>query len=284
MPNPNAALIVNASAEVADLVSSVFSAAQWQVVFVPDNETAFRLIQQKRFGVILTGENTRATADIDLLRQMRRVHPHTRMIILTDRLAPEDVIAAIRESAFSVISSHSAIYHLKEMLENAIGAPPWDDGIDLLSATPAWIRLYARCDLTTANRLVHFLNEICGDLPEDEREQVSLAFREMLTNAIEHGGGLDPNHYVEISYLRSRRAVSCRIKDPGEGFSFDKIPHSALSNPPDDPTAHLTHRADRDLRPGGFGILMARELVDELIHNEAGNEVVLIKYLDSGRP
>jgi anti-sigma regulatory factor (Ser/Thr protein kinase)/CheY-like chemotaxis protein len=284
MPNPKAALIVNPNAEVTELVASVFSAAQWEVVFVADNETALSLVQQKPFDVIVTSENTRATADIDLLRRMRRIHPHTRMIILTDHLTPEDVIAAIRESAFSIIDTHAAIYHLKEMLENAIGAPAWDDGIDLISATPAWVRLYARCDLTTANRLVHFLNEMCADLPEDEREQVSLAFREMLTNAIEYGGLLDPNQRVEISYLRSRRAVSCRIKDPGQGFSFEEIPHSALSNPPEDPTRHLTYRTEKDLRPGGFGILMARELVDELIHNEAGNEVLLIKYLNSGRP
>ena len=31
--------------------------------------------------------------------------------------------------------------------------------------------------------------------------------------------------------------------------------------------------------PGGFGIFMTRELVDELIYNETGNEVLLIKYL-----
>jgi anti-sigma regulatory factor (Ser/Thr protein kinase) len=33
------------------------------------------------------------------------------------------------------------------------------------------------------------------------------------------------------------------------------------------------------LRPGGFGLLMTRQLVDEMIYNEAGNEVLLIKYL-----
>jgi len=33
------------------------------------------------------------------------------------------------------------------------------------------------------------------------------------------------------------------------------------------------------LRPGGFGILLTRQLVDELIYNETGNEVLLIKYV-----
>ena len=34
------------------------------------------------------------------------------------------------------------------------------------------------------------------------------------------------------------------------------------------------------MRPGGFGVLLAKQLVDELIYSEDGNEVLLIKYLD----
>ena len=37
------------------------------------------------------------------------------------------------------------------------------------------------------------------------------------------------------------------------------------------------------LREGGFGILMARGLVDDLQYNETGNEVRLVKYF-SERP
>jgi hypothetical protein len=33
------------------------------------------------------------------------------------------------------------------------------------------------------------------------------------------------------------------------------------------------------IRPGGFGIAMTRALADELLYNEAQNEVIFIKYL-----
>jgi anti-sigma regulatory factor (Ser/Thr protein kinase) len=45
----------------------------------------------------------------------------------------------------------------------------------------------------------------------------------------------------------------------------------------------MEEREARGLRPGGFGILMAKGLVDDLYYNEQGNEVLLIKYLDSPR-
>jgi hypothetical protein len=35
------------------------------------------------------------------------------------------------------------------------------------------------------------------------------------------------------------------------------------------------------LRPGGYGLLLASGTVDELIYNEIGNELLLIKYVDS---
>ena len=39
-------------------------------------------------------------------------------------------------------------------------------------------------------------------------------------------------------------------------------------------------REEQGLRPGGLGLAITRSLVDELIYNEARNEVVFVKYLD----
>jgi anti-sigma regulatory factor (Ser/Thr protein kinase) len=119
------------------------------------------------------------------------------------------------------------------------------------------------------------------DLPDGEKEIVALALRELLMNAIEYGGKLDPTKYVEMSYLRTKRAVACRVKDPGEGFSFEEISHSAVLNPSGDPLRHLHYREAQKLRPGGFGVLLARNSVDELIYNEKGNEVLLVKYVQN---
>jgi anti-sigma regulatory factor (Ser/Thr protein kinase) len=44
--------------------------------------------------------------------------------------------------------------------------------------------------------------------------------------------------------------------------------------------AHFDKRQELGMRPGGFGILLVRNLVDELVYNERGNEVILIKYTD----
>lgn len=271
-------LVVDADPAVSEMLSAVLSPKGWSIQNAPDNRAVLDLIERRPFDLIITGERTSGREDVELLHKIRRVRPHTRMIILTDSSTPADVAACIRERAFSYFSKPFSIDALAGMVQIATEGPCWDDGIELVSVTPSWIRLVARCDLKTADRLLQFLKEL-SELPERERTDVGMAFREMLLNAIEHGGHFDPNQYVEISYVSTSRMVGCRVKDPGEGFSREELPHAAISNPPDDPIRHFSVRQAKNLRPGGFGVLMARNLVDELLYNEKGNEVLLVKYL-----
>ena len=85
---------------------------------------------------------------------------------------------------------------------------------------------------------------------------------------------------VRISCIRARRMLLYRIADPGEGFSLEHLTYAAINNPDDDPLHHAFVREEKGLRPGGLGLAITREVVDELIYNEARNEVVFVKYLD----
>lgn len=262
------------------LLRNALEPGTWALEQTPDNATALTLVQKKPFDLIVTSEYTSSKEDIDLLKRIRRLRPHTRLIILTNDSTPEDVITAMRERAFSFFSKPYSPNSLANMIRTAMAQPCWDDGIEVISATPEWVRVRVRCDLDTADRVLHFFDEI-ADLPDPERTNVGMAFREMLLNAIEHGGQLNPQKYVDIGYVRARHMVTCRITDPGEGFALDDIPHAAVANPPHDPVQHIKYREALGLRPGGFGVLLTRHLVDELIYNQNGNDVLLIKYLDT---
>ena len=271
-------LVVDPDPQTSAMLSSILTPLDWAMEIAPDNKAVFGLVKSRHYDLIITGEETAAREDIELLQEIRRVRPHTRMIILTCDSTPGDVIASMREHAFGYFSKPFSLESLAEIVLMVTEGPCWDDGIELLSATPTLISLAVRCDVRTADRLLLFLREI-ADIPECEKRGVGTAFREMLLNAIEHGGHFDPEQYVEITYVRARKMVMCRIKDPGEGFSLDEIQHAAIANPPEDPIQHIARREQMGLRPGGYGVLMARQLVDELIYGEKGNEVLLVKYL-----
>jgi anti-sigma regulatory factor (Ser/Thr protein kinase)/ActR/RegA family two-component response regulator len=275
-----AALVVGDDSSVAGAVHKVLRG--WEIVRSQDNSSALEMLREKPYDLVLTGDRTSCIEDLELLRQIRIVRPHTRLIILTREGTPQDVVAAMRDRAFSYFSQPYSISDFAQMLRLATTGPVWDEGIEILAATPTWIRLLARCDLRTAERLLQFIHE-AADLPPSEKSEVGSAFREVLMNAIEHGAHFDPSQHVEIAYVRAKRVVLCRVKDPGQGFSLEELRHAAISNPPDDPVRHLVIREDQGLRQGGFGIMLARKVIDEMVYGEKGNDVLLIKYLDRGR-
>jgi anti-sigma regulatory factor (Ser/Thr protein kinase)/ActR/RegA family two-component response regulator len=277
------ALLVGDDPDIGTLLLRVLQPGSWVVMRVPNNLAALAVSRTKAFDLIVTSEATSGREDIELLRQIRRVRPHTRLIIIAGESTPSDVIAAMRERAFSYFSKPFSLDTLAAMIHIATEGPCWDDGIEVLSGTPELIQILARCDVKTADRLVQFLNEI-AELPDPEKNEVAMAFREMLLNAIEHGGKLDPNQYVKIQYVRARHMVTCHITDPGQGFTLDEIPHAAIANTDDEPLRHLALREEQGMRPGGYGVMLAQHLVDELIYGQHGNEVLLIKYLDSAKP
>ena len=84
---------------------------------------------------------------------------------------------------------------------------------------------------------------------------------------------------MDLSYIRTARAIVYYIRDPGEGFSMKALAHAAIANSPDEPLRHLELRRELGIRPGGFGLLMTKSFADELIYSAKGNEVILIKYL-----
>lgn len=274
------AVVVDADRQVMGVLRSVLDSEEWSIVLAADNTEALWLVQDQTVDLMITGARTNGSEDVDLLHKIRRIQPHVRLIILTHESTPGEVIASMREGAFSYFSKPFSNEALIEMVRMAVAEPAWDDGIEVISATPEWISILVRCDTKTADRLVHFFKEI-SDLPDPEKDNVAMAFHELLLNAMEHGGKFDPQQYVEISYVRTQKAILCRIKDPGEGFSLEEVKHAAINNPSYDPIRHALLREKQGLRPGGYGVLIAKHFVDELVYDEKGSEVLLVKYLNT---
>ena len=152
-------------------------------------------------------------------------------------------------------------------------------GIEVVSLLPERVELRVPCDLAALSPLQELLTQLEAGLSLEEGEAISYAFREMLCNAVEYGGHLDPAALVEVRLRRLKRAFICRIKDPGDGFDPSKLDHAAITNPNDNPVRHVSVREKKGLRAGGFGILLASQLVDDLVYNERHNEVLFVKYL-----
>jgi CheY-like chemotaxis protein/anti-sigma regulatory factor (Ser/Thr protein kinase) len=214
----------------------------------------------------------------EFLDKLRTNHPQLKAIMITGYGTPEAVLCALRKQVCDFLVKPFSLADLRAAISTALAEDKLIK-IDVISARPEWVQLRVPCDLAAVPLLQRLLIQLKADLPEDTREAMAYAFREMLNNAIEHGGKLDPTKYVEVLCVRLKRAIIYWIKDPGEGFDPEKLEHAAVNNPSGDPFRHVTIRDEKGLRAGGFGILLTRQLIDELVYNERRNELMFVKYL-----
>ena len=156
--------------------------------------------------------------------------------------------------------------------------PP--ESIEVISATANWVELLISSTREAAEIAQAFLAKLEADLPHELINSIRQALRELLLNAVEWGGKLDPDQKVRVARLRYPRMLLYFVADPGAGFSFEGLAHAAVHQTSAEAIARVAIvRDELGMRPGGFGIAMARAIADELLYNEAQNEVVLIKYL-----
>lgn len=237
-------------------------------------------LRLRPFEVVITDHQSSFADDLALFEEMGHVRRGLKVIILAPKTTPEEVIMALRSHVFALFSLPCSADDLTAMIAVALESQDWRGGIEVLSAHRDWIELRVECHLLTAERLVNFMNELAADLSSPQRSELITAFREVLLNAMEHGAGFESEKVVEISAVRTARAIVYYYRDPGAGFQLENLPHAAVSNPDNDPLRHLEYRAAEGMRPGGFGILMTKRLVDQIIYSERGNEVILIKHTD----
>ncbi|HEX4595220.1 MAG TPA: response regulator [Bryobacteraceae bacterium] len=272
-------LIVDDDPDVHQLLMAALAAPDRQIESASDGLAGLRCIEVAPYDLVMTDVNMPGLDGMALLERIRSLRPDTRVLVMTVANTPENVIRAIRERAFSYFSKPFTINSVIEMVDRALTSSAPASDIEVLSARPNWLELRLACKMETADRILQFLRELGVGLRPAERDNIATAFREILLNAIEHGGGSDPLKTVTVTYIRTERAVLYFVRDPGKGFSFQALTHAAVANPLDSPFEHAEIRERMGMRPGGFGIFMTRELVDEVIYNEKGNEVLLIKYL-----
>jgi len=276
--SPRYLLLVDSDPAIHENLRNLLKRDDRRIEEAYDGHEALKRLRAHECDVVVAGPGRNGFDGLKLLQRIRSVQPDARVIVTGDA-DPVRVVGAIRARAYSYFHKPLATGAFSDMVQQALDASSWKDDIRVISARPEWITLDLRCKLDAAERTTHFLREVEADLPVHTREDVCAAFRELLMNAVEHGGKSDPRKRVRVSLLRTSTSLIVHIHDPGTGFSLEFLPHAAISNPAGAPTKHVEVREEQGQRPGGFGILMTRNLVDDLLYNERGNAVMFVKHL-----
>jgi CheY-like chemotaxis protein/anti-sigma regulatory factor (Ser/Thr protein kinase) len=276
----NKILVVDDDRTTRHVLQRVLNNAGYATSVADDGVKALEALRAEPFDLLLLDIWMPRMNGLDLLAKLRTRKLRPRVVVMTSDDAPETLLKAVRQQAFKVVhkpvQSPALLATIREVLE-----APEPPRIEVISAKPDWVELIVPCTRDAAERIQTVMSELDASLDAEVRETTAYAFRELLLNAVEWGGRLDPNRKVRIACVRTKRMLMYRIADPGPGFDIHDLPHAAISHP-NEPIAHMNVREEKGLRPGGFGLLTVQKSVDELIYNEKRNEVVFVKYLPAG--
>jgi CheY-like chemotaxis protein len=275
-------LIADDDAATRHGVARLLENSGFEVSEAGDGSAALDAIRATKFDLVFLDVWMPHLSGLEVLSQVRTGPDRPKVIIMTSDGTSETLLRAIKEQAYDYMHKPFAPREAVEVAKRVLSGeqvPP----IEVLSARHHWIELLIPCTREAAERVQSFMMKLEADLPDNIRETIAFSFRELLLNAVEWGGQLDPNRKVRIASVRFPRMLMFRIADPGPGFSFEGLTHAAVGQPQSEPIAHMAVREERGIRAGGFGIMMTKAAADELVYNEAQNEVMFVKFFDNAQ-
>lgn len=270
-------LTVDAKADLLAAMPPSLRQHSMEVVHATGIDATLERLRRGKIDVVIADIDTPDPSDVELLRRIRAESPATKVFVISTGRDQRTIAALLRQRAYLVMIRPVATIRLLDAIEQALEVTDWEGDVELLSGTDVWFQLRIACKLQAAERAAEIFREVPPDREEAGLDEFSTAFRELLMNAIEHGARNDPRLSIFVNFVRTEVASVLYIRDPGPGFSMAGLDHAAVANP-DGTLAHAEVREQLGIRPGGFGILMARNMVDELIYSERGNEVIMIKH------
>ena len=256
-------------------------------------EEALEVFPRESPDLVLTDMVMPGMSGLDLVETLRNRYPLLPVVLMTAHGSEEIAMQALQRGAASYVPKHNLARDLLETVEEVLRLTTAER--NQLRLMECLTRTEAEFQLDNDPALIPALvGHVCENLrrlkccPENERLRVTVALSEALLNAMYHGNlevGSELREKDEKAYrqllderrrsapYRDRRVhVHARespteatfvVRDEGPGFDPTSLPD------PTDP-ANLE-------RVSGRGLLLIRTFMDEVRHNDKGNEILMVK-------
>ena len=278
------ALIVEDDADQAEMAARMVRYRGFDPVIAPTGDSGLALARDLRPDVVLLDLMLPDTSGFEVCRDLRadRATMLTPVVMLT---ALDDATNRVRGYRVGANAYVPKPYGAEDLFRAIAEARAWRERMEK-GRIQGEIHVELNSEIAFLQEVNDFLLGVGLAVPfaDDELYSLRQAVLEMGQNAIEWGNRNSSDQLVDITYRIHADRVEIVIRDQGSGFDRSQLAHAASA---DDPVAHMDVREKLGLREGGFGLMVAHGMVDEMTHNEKGNEVTLIKRFrpqGTGRP
>ena len=211
-------LIIGDDCHLSDEIGAVLKAVDLPLDYAAGRADALQQLRMQLFGVVITSCKSKVEEDLALLAEMRSIRPGLKCIVLAGTTTPDEAIAALRAHVFACYTPPFSAREIARVVSYAATDSEWSDDIQVLLAKPGWLSVRVNCRVLTAERLLTFERELTARLPEHTRREMMQALREIIMNAMEHGGAFNPDRTVQVTAIHTARSFVFHVHDPGTGF------------------------------------------------------------------
>jgi two-component system, OmpR family, response regulator len=274
---PRTVLVIDDERDTNDILANLVQARGFEPIQVFSGEQAVAAIADQKPDLILLDVMLPDFGGFELCDRLKRAR-ETNLIPIVMVTALQDAhhrATGVRVGANGYLTKPFTPAQLYQMMDAALA---WHEE-HKQRGTTGEVNFDVRSELTYLSQASDMLADLFAHTPLTDRHLKDLkqAVMEMGGNAIEWGHRKNADLVLRITYRIDPNAVTLIIKDQGPGFNPRNLPHAASD---EDPIGHIEIRNELGLREGGFGIMLARGLVDQFHYNRDGNEVTLVKYFE----
>lgn len=288
-------LVVEDSAVDRALLGSLLAKdPHWQIEFAEDGVEALQWIQDRPNAlpdVIVTDMQLPRMNGLELVQEVRRQFPQIPVLVITSEGSEDFAMQALRAGATSYSPKSMARSDLQrtvgQILEMATYMRYTHDTQKL--PAPKSVAFVLENETSLIGPAIEHMQGNLPDWSDRDRWQVAMAIDEALLNAMHHGNlevsselrdsDNEKDYYDEIRNRKqkspfchrrvrveaefSNQHICVQISDDGNGFDT----HSVA-----DPTSETNlHRVS------GRGLFLIRSFMDQVCHNQAGNQITMTK-------
>ncbi len=289
----NRVLVVDDEEILRNILSRFLKQADFEPVEAKDGKEAIELFKISNPALVISDIMMPKMDGLTLLNEIKKIDSNAMVILMTGYGNEDILLEALRGGALNFFKKPFNFHELIKFVEHAIRhkKEPEFEGLysqHLIEETKAFSFPTEETNiLPIVNQITLHLRKL---IPESEIVNIKIGIEEIITNAIEHGNlgitfeekqkaiedgrwgefiesRLNENNnrkkLIRINSKLTEEEFRIVISDEGEGFDWKALPEVS---------------ADNLLRYNGRGIFLTKIYFDEVIFNEKGNEVTLVKY------
>jgi len=266
-------LVVEDSKTMRLFLQNLLKKEGYQVETVSNGKEALLAIEENQkfntsFNIVITDIIMPEMNGLELLKKAKQINQDISVIVVTSETTMDTAVQALNLGAINFLRKPpdpkeilDVIWRVSKLKELSF------ESEELIPFMTRSIHIEIPSQLKFIKGIAHNIIQeakLMGYNESELKDKIPVTIDEAVTNAIKHGNKFDEHKKVKIHVDIDIEKISILIKDEGEGFKTQEVPD------PTDPKNFL--------KMSGRGILFMKLSMDEVVYNDQGNQLTLIKY------